>query len=98
MRASSLFEDRIVGPKVAVREHWGLGSGEEVEWAVFLLKAREADVRTALEREPRVYLTLVNQPGEVVIAGDAAGCRRVIDALTCHVLPVPYPKRILPSS
>ncbi len=90
MRSSPLFGDRIVGPKVAVREHWGLDPEEDVDWAVFLLKARAGDVREALQREPRVYLTLINQPGEVVIAGNAAGCQRVIDALACHVLPVPY--------
>jgi PfaB family protein len=96
MRASPLFHDRIVGPKAAVREHWGLDARSDVAWTTFLLKLR-ADgasgmqvLQRALEREPRVYLTLINQLGEVVIAGDEAGCQRVIAALDCHALAVPY--------
>ncbi len=37
-----------------------------------------------------MYLTLVNQSDEVVIAGDAEGCSRVIETLGCHALPIPY--------
>ncbi len=96
MRASPLFVDRIVGPKAAVRAHWGLAPGERVAWSTFLLKLRDdgaaglESLQRLLDREPRVDLTLVNQPGEVVIAGDEGACRRVIEALDCHALPAPY--------
>jgi len=39
--------------------------------------------------EPKVFVTFINLVNEVVIAGDEAGCRRVIAALDCHALPVP---------
>ncbi|MCU0521785.1 MAG: hypothetical protein MUF84_13970 [Anaerolineae bacterium] len=90
LRRSPLFKTRISGPKDAVREHWGLGPEEEVSWVTYLLKASVDDVQRQLQDVQRVYLTLVNQPDEVVIAGDVGGCHRVIEALACHALPIPY--------
>ncbi|MGC9521521.1 MAG: PfaB family protein [Anaerolineae bacterium] len=90
LHESSLFRTRIAGPKEAIREHWGLDAGEEVSWATFLLKAPATEAQQAVAHEPQVYLTLINQADEVVIAGDEAGCRRVIKALDCHSLPIPY--------
>ena len=96
MRASPLFRDRIVGPKAAVRAYWGLAPDEKVAWSTYLLKLRDGGagghevLQRLLDREPRVDLTLINQPGEVVISGDEGACRRVIEALDCHALPVPY--------
>lgn len=90
LRSSPLFKTRICGPKAAVKEFWGLGPGEKVSWSSYLLKARVDDVQRAIAGEPRVYLTLVNQSDEVIIAGDAEGCSRVIETLGCHALPIPY--------
>ena len=88
---SPLFKTRLFGRMDAVREAWGLrGEARDDLWAVYILKAPPARVRAALEGEPRVYLTIVNTPREVVIAGDPAGCRRVIAALDCHALQVPF--------
>lgn len=89
LHASPVFSDLVSGPRNAVREAWGLGPDEEVKWATFLLKAKVDRVRDAVGEEPNVYVTFVNLANEVVIAGDEAGCRRVIEALDCHALPVP---------
>ncbi len=88
--SSSLFRNRVVGSKLAIREHWGLAPDEPMIWATYLLKARVEAVQEAVAREPRVYLTLINLPDEVVIGGEAAACRRVVAALSCHALEVPY--------
>jgi PfaB family protein len=93
--ASQCFHTRLAGPQNAVRKAWGLPEiasvdGQAVLWASFVLMARPDDVRAALQSEPRVYLTHVNTPRQVVIAGDPEGCRRVITALKCQSLKAPF--------
>ncbi len=91
-RESALFQTRLAGPKAAVREQWRVGPevADDALWHSYLLKAPVAEIRARVADEPRVYLTMINTPGEGIIAGDPAGCRRVIEALACHALPVPY--------
>lgn len=88
--ASPLFKTRLFGPKEAVREAWGIQPDNDAFWSTYLLKAPEDQVRRYVEHEPRVYLTIVNLPDEVVIAGDGEGCKRVIQSLGCHALRVPF--------
>jgi len=47
-------------------------------------------VLDALKDEKKVYLTHVNTPRQVVIGGDPASCRKVIDALKCSSLKAPF--------
>jgi PfaB family protein len=89
-RQSSLFRTRLFGPKEAVREAWGLDPSRQDFWHTYLLKAPLAKVQACLSGETCVYLTMINLPDEVVIAGEPEGCRRVISALNCHALQVPY--------
>ncbi|MBN1873647.1 MAG: PfaB family protein [Anaerolineae bacterium] len=86
---SPLFKTQLAGPKLAVRKRWNLDLQEDF-WKSYLLKAQVQEVQACLQNEERVYLTMVNTPGEVVIAGDPEGCQRVIAMLQCHALPVPY--------
>jgi PfaB family protein len=93
--ASPCFHTRLAGPQNAVRRSWGLpelGPSESAPalWSSFVLMARPDDVRSALQGEPRVYLTHINTPRQVVIAGDPEGCRRVITALKCQSLKAPF--------
>ncbi len=98
-RSSPLFKRRLSGPKDVVRARWGLDSSETDKchpehsrriWRSYVLKAAVEDVKACLRDEERVYLTIINAPGEVVIAGDPEACQRVIRRLKCHALPVPY--------
>ncbi len=43
-----------------------------------------------MDEESRVYLTHINTPRQVVIAGDPAACKRVIDRLKCNSLRAPF--------
>ncbi len=86
-RSSPLFRTRLFGPKDAVREAWG---SDAAPWESYILKAPVDEVRAALAAEPRVYLTHANLADEAVIAGEPEGCRRVIAALGCHKLRVPF--------
>ncbi|GAB1544272.1 type I polyketide synthase [Scytonema sp. NUACC21] len=91
--SSPLFVDRIAGAKNAVREHWGLPvtqSPNDDFWSTHLLMARPSQVQECLKHENRVYLTQINTPEEVLIAGDAAACERVIKTLGCNAFRAPF--------
>jgi PfaB family protein len=94
LAASPLFSSRLAGPMNAVRETWGMepqesGSSQEL-WANYVLMAPPERVLAGLEGEKRVYLTHINTPRQVVIGGDPADCRRVIEKLKCSSLKAPF--------
>ncbi|MBN2002560.1 MAG: hypothetical protein JXA21_04320 [Anaerolineae bacterium] len=89
--ATPLFKTRLFGLQEAACEYWHLqpDAGDAV-WCSFILKAPVERVRQALEGESRVYLTIINEAKEVVIAGHFEDCARVIATLGCHALRVPF--------
>ncbi len=102
LHCSPLFKTRLSGAKETVREFWNLPAvGLEQEapqqeapeqedfWGTYVLLSDPATVKTALERESRVYLTHINTPTEVVIAGDNQTCQRIIRELSCDYFPAP---------
>ncbi|MBD2165990.1 type I polyketide synthase [Calothrix membranacea FACHB-236] len=92
--SSALFGDRLSGPKNAVREYWGLPPASDASdnnfWANYVLMTTPEKVRECLKNESRVYLTQINTPEEVLIAGEPAACQRVIKALGCNAFPAPF--------
>ncbi len=78
----------------AVARAWGV---EQVEWAVWNVLAPIEEVRSAVAAEERVHLMLINTERDLVIAGDASACDRIVQAfgsqrcrsvgynLACHV-------------
>lgn len=93
MDSSELFKTRLSGPKNAVREYWGLpvseGEADEDFWCTYVLLAEASVVQTSIESEERVYLTQINTPQEVVIAGEKQACQRIIDRLQCDAFRIP---------
>jgi PfaB family protein len=97
LHRSSLFKTRLSGSKDTVREYWGLPATapeqedpeQEDFWGTYVLLSDPATVKTLLEGESRVYLTHINTPTEVVIAGDNQACQRVIQELNCDYFPAP---------
>ncbi|MEA5565565.1 type I polyketide synthase [Anabaena sp. UHCC 0399] len=92
--SSALFGDRLSGPKNAVREYWGLPKsttalGDNL-WGNYVLMASPVQVRDAIRNETRVYLTQINTPEEVLIAGEPAACQRVIKTIGCNAFPAPF--------
>lgn len=84
---SPTFRERLHGKLEAVREYWklskhGNGSQERV-WDSYTLQTTPAVVRDALKEEEHVFLTIINSPEEVVIAGDPEGCMRIVKKLDC---------------
>lgn len=94
LHRSPLFKTRLSGPKNTVREFWGLPPAMMSEpqkdfWGTYVLLSEPATVQAALAAESLAYLTHINTPTEVVIAGDDAACRRVIQDLNCDYFPAP---------
>ncbi|MDF5712727.1 MAG: PfaB family protein [Rhizonema sp. NSF051] len=93
LHSSLLFADRLSGAKSAVRESWGLPSIQHPDnnfWGNYVLIATPSQVRECLKHENRVYLTQINTPQEVVIAGELAACERVIKSLGCNAFRAPF--------
>jgi PfaB family protein len=95
LEESPLFRTRLAGPQNAVREYWGLapsedGRVEEDFWANYVLMASPEQVKDLIEDEECVFLTHINTPRQVAIAGDPKGCLRLIETLHCNALRAPF--------
>ncbi|WP_414621976.1 PfaB family protein [Calothrix sp. CCY 0018] len=94
LNTSTLFGDRLSGAKNCVREFWQLPPVEKSPdnnfWCNYVLIATPSQVREAIAAENRVYLTQINTPEEVVIAGEPATCERVIKKLGCNAFRAPF--------
>ncbi|MCP5011989.1 MAG: hypothetical protein GY942_18580, partial [Aestuariibacter sp.] len=92
--SSPLFRERLSGPQNAVREFWHLPPATPQDrtpiWAIFVLKTAVSTATAAVEQPDRVYLTHINAPNEVVIAGDPQRCMQVVQAVGCDYIPEPY--------
>jgi len=92
LNASPLFTERLAGPMNAIRAAWGIPAGTPTDdfWAAHFIAADVDAVRAAVAQENRVYLTHINTPTEVMIAGDPAACERVVAALGTESMKAPF--------
>jgi PfaB family protein len=91
--SSLLFGDRLSGAKNAVREYWRLPKtllSTDIFWSNYVLMASPIEAREAIQYEKLVYLTQINTPEEILIAGEPAACQRIIRALGCNAFPAPF--------
>ncbi|MGK5094212.1 PfaB family protein [Deltaproteobacteria bacterium TL4] len=97
LKVSPTFTDRLSGSLEAVREHWNL-NGPQVPapklWECFTVQTSPQHVLDSIKGEARVYMTLINTPNEVVIAGDPQQCLTVIERLQCKHFPLRLPLAI----
>lgn len=84
MNDSTLFTDDLAGPCHAVRQAWQLKEGEAVDWSLGVVDLPAVEVRRALKNRNRVYLLIVNTPGECVIGGDRKAVERLVEKLACR--------------
>ncbi|MCP6761473.1 MAG: type I polyketide synthase [Fischerella sp. CENA71] len=94
LNSSALFKTQLSGPKNAVRKYWELpqeqnSEGEEF-WSTYILMCPVSRVQEVLKHEDRVYLTLINTPEEVGIAGETKACQKVIKMLNCDAFSAPF--------
>ncbi|MCZ6632966.1 MAG: PfaB family protein, partial [bacterium] len=92
MATSPIFREQLFGPKTVLHEAWNLSSASNngAFWSTYALRAKVADVTACLKDESRVYLTMINTPEEIIIAGDTAGCERAIRQLECAAFRLPF--------
>jgi PfaB family protein len=95
LHASPLFRTRLAGPQNTVRESWKLplknqSDTDEIIWSSYVLMATPEAVNMVLKDESHVFMTHINTPRQIVIAGDPAACHRVIKTLKCISLQAPY--------
>ena len=92
--SSPLFSNRLSGAKNAVREYWGLPSQKQYPdnnfWGNYVLMTTPEQVRKFLQYEKYAYLTQINTPEEVIIAGDPKACEGVIQTLGCNAFRAPF--------
>ncbi|MEU3201706.1 beta-ketoacyl synthase N-terminal-like domain-containing protein [Streptomyces sp. NPDC006996] len=86
LAASPLFQNRLRGRKERVRESWALPEEtlDSEVWTTRVLLAGPDTVRAAMTDLDRVFLTHVNTPHEVVIAGDPGQVRSLVEKLDCQ--------------
>ncbi len=93
LRRSALFRDRLAGPQQAIRDYWQT-TPQKVEdaplWKNYILITTPEKAQEEIKKEPKVYLTQINTPRQVVIGGDPQSCQRVIARLKCSVLQAPF--------
>ncbi len=88
MDASALVTRRLGGDFETVAAQWG----GPVHWASWTVLAPVAEVRAAIEPEPRVHLAIINADADCLIAGDADGCARVVERIgSSRCLRLDYP-------
>lgn len=84
LSASPLFRTRLSGPQNAVRDYWGIprkndDSSDNSLWNNYFLMAPAEKVAEAIKGRQHVYMTHINTPRQVVIAGAQGSCQNVID-------------------
>ncbi|MDX2078245.1 MAG: beta-ketoacyl synthase N-terminal-like domain-containing protein [bacterium] len=90
--ASDLFKSRLTGAMNTVREAWGIAPDVPPEqfWGAYFIATSAEKVREAVSRERKVYLTHINTPNEVMIAGDPSACERVLKAVGGESMKAPF--------
>ncbi len=88
LQASSLFTTDLAGPCHAARKAWNLRDNEEVQWLAGVVAASADDVRQRINGCKRVYLLMVNTPGESVVGGDRAAVESLVSDLRCPFVPL----------
>ncbi|MDJ0674808.1 MAG: PfaB family protein [Calothrix sp. MO_167.B42] len=93
LHQSPLFANKLAGEKQAVRQFWHIPPNHTPDnniWANYVLVATPSYVQEAIKNEPKVFLTQINTPEEVVIAGDPKACDRVIQTIGCNAFRAPF--------
>lgn len=91
LAGSWLVRRGISGQKEVVRAAWRLPADlpDDRVWASHVALTSAAAVRSVIGAFDRVFLTHLNSPGEVVIAGDPEQCHELLARLGCSAARAP---------
>ncbi|MEQ8676957.1 MAG: beta-ketoacyl synthase N-terminal-like domain-containing protein [Aggregatilineales bacterium] len=92
LHSTDLFKDRLTGPMNAVREAWGIPDDvpDADVWTAYFIAAPADRVKAAVDLERKVYVTHINTPNEVMIAGEPAACARVVESVGGDSMRAPF--------
>lgn len=94
LATSPLFKTELCGPCTTGRQFWNLPDvstePDDQFWASYLVQVPVDRVFGLLASQPQVYLTFINHPEEVVIAGNPQACLSLIKALNCSYLKLKF--------
>ena len=79
-----LFQSDLCAPWSAAQRYAKRVGAPFSKWVSFSVAASAGEVRAALEGEPLAFLSIINAPGDCVIAGDEQACARVVAKLGDH--------------
>jgi PfaB family protein len=88
MRETRLFTNDLGGSCDAVRECWNAAEDEKIDWQLGVIDRPADEVRTALRDRSRVYLLIINTPGECIIGGDHSAVQELVKDLNCGFHPL----------
>jgi PfaB family protein len=86
---SPLFQHQIFGPMSAIRSHWSDRTLGDEFWGSYIIKGNLDQVQAAVDQFTDVEVTIINSPGETVIAGVDRSCKKIIELVGSHALPIP---------
>jgi acyl transferase domain-containing protein/3-hydroxymyristoyl/3-hydroxydecanoyl-(acyl carrier protein) dehydratase len=78
MESSTLFTEDLAGRLRAARALWNVDEHAKLSWLSSVVKKPASEVIDAIGSRARVYLLLVNTPGECVIGGERSEVERVL--------------------
>lgn len=79
--ASGMYGRYLTGDFESARRAWGLPDDQQVTWVAWRVLAPVEVVHAAATAEARAAITIINTPGDCVVAGDEAAVRRVVQSL-----------------
>ncbi|TEW53000.1 PfaB family protein [Psychromonas algicola] len=95
LRQSKIFTEQLSGPLKRLHGVWDKENSESgKQWESYYLKAGLMQVESVLEEFPRVYITIVNTPDSLVIAGEPSQCLALAKCLSIRALPLDVPNII----
>jgi PfaB family protein len=83
------IDSRLMPPYAAVSQYWQLPENTNVDWAIFYLLIDVHVVEAILTQYQYVYVTHINTPKEIIIAGQRQQCEEIIERLGCDAFEAP---------
>ena len=95
LRQSKIFTEQLSGPLKRLQDLWlNKNTKHEKHWESYYLKAGLMQVERLLPEFERVFVTIINTPDSLVIAGDPTQCLALAKRLSIRALPLDVPNII----
>jgi PfaB family protein len=95
LRQSKIFTEQLSGPLKRLQGLWlNENTKHEKHWESYYLKAGLMQVESLLPEFERVFVTIINTPDSLVIAGDPTQCLALAKRLSIRALPLDVPNII----